>query len=401
MHRFAKFLLGGGLLLGAAALAWRPVVVPQTVKFPTNVDRTYHYAGSLVTFVDPQTGATLATPATVPLTIDRQVTSVPGATGAHVAVLKETITAHMGDRTAVQENVYALDRRTMKNISDPQAYTYAAGNVLDRSGTYYLTMPMGLDASGESLSIWKPEAGASYPLVSTTPARGTEGGTKVVYLQGTIPTPLPAPAYELAALQAQGFPMQLAPTALTAQLTASGVDLAAVVPMLAANLSATEMQAVAGALASPIPLKYFVYGHGLTGVEPTTGSLVTMTGVVDGIAVQPDLSAIAPVAAALASHADVPAIASLIGVFDKMVAAPPQPVYEMQYTQTPASVTEAAADARSDARTVTLMTTTIPTWLAIVGGLFIIAGAAVWFFQRRQPKPTATVEVRPLEKSAA
>lgn len=402
MRRSSKVLLSGGLVLGVGALAWTPVAVPRIVKLPTNVDRTDHYEGNLVTFIDRTTGTALATPSAVPLTIDRHIASIPGASGAHVTLLKETTTAHMGGQDVVQEHVYAVDRRTMENVADPRAYTFTPDNVLDRSGTYYLTLPMGVHSSGEALSIWKPEAGASYPLVSTTPATGTEAGTKVVYLQGEIPTPLPAPAYEIAMLQARGLPMQLTPEQVAAQLTAAGVDVAAAAPILIANLSAAELQAVTDVLALPMPLKYSIYGHGLLGAEPKTGGLVSLSGIVDGIGVKPDMSAIAPAVAALTQHADVPAIASLVGILDKMAAAPPQPVYEMQYTQTAASVAEAASYAQSQADKVTLATTIIPAGMAVVAGALLLAGIAlIWLPRRRHPNVAKVPDVAIPEKSAA
>jgi hypothetical protein len=395
-------LLAGGLVLGVAAVAWTPVAVPRIVKLPTDIDRTDHYTGNLVTFIDRTTGTALATPSVVPLTIDRHIAGVEGESGAHVALLKETVTAHMGGQDVVQENVYAVDRRTMENVADPRAYTFTPDNVIDRSGTHYLTLPMSLDSKGEALSIWKPEAGASYPLVSTTPATGIEAGTKAVYLHGEIPTPLPAPAYELAILRARGLPMQLTPEQASAQLTAAGVDVAAVAPVLIANLDAAELKAVTDVLALPMPLKYSVYGHGLLGAEPKTGGLVTLTGIVDGISVKPDLSGMAPAIAALRQHADVPAIASLMAILDKMGAAPPQPVYEMQYTQTPASVADAASYARSQADKVVLATRTLPVGMAVVAAMFVLGGSAlVWFPRRRHSKTADVTEVAIAEKSAA
>ncbi len=305
MHRFSKTLIGGGVALLVAAAVWHPLVVPQLVKLPDKVDRTDRYSGTFVTFLDQSTGATLATPLEVPLTIDRHVATVPGGTTAHVSLLRETATVHMGDQKIVQESVYAVDRRTMQNVSDPRAWTFSPGNVLDRTGTYYLTLPMGMQPSGEHFQIWKPEAGTSYGLTSTTPATGLSGGAHVVYLQGNIPTPLAVPPYEKATLQARGLPMQLTPQQAAAKLAAAGVDAGALAPVLLKTLSADELKTVLAAMAAPLPLKYFVYGNGLVGAEPKTGGLVSLSGIVDGVSVQPDMTAIAPAVAVLAKHQDV------------------------------------------------------------------------------------------------
>jgi hypothetical protein len=56
MHLFSKALIGGGVALFMAAAVWHPLVVPQLVKLPANVDRTDVYSGTFVTFLDQATG---------------------------------------------------------------------------------------------------------------------------------------------------------------------------------------------------------------------------------------------------------------------------------------------------------------------------------------------------------
>ena len=183
MKRFSKVLVGVGVVLVLVAALWGRMVVPRVVKFPSAVDRTDHYSGTFVTFLSMlQRARRLPNHSVQPLTIDRRVASVPGAAGADVALLQETATAHMGDRTVVQANVYAVDRRTMQNVADPRAWTFTPGNVVDRTGSYYVTTPMDMASTGVSLPIWKPEAGTTYPLTSMTPATGSVAGTGLVYL---------------------------------------------------------------------------------------------------------------------------------------------------------------------------------------------------------------------------
>ncbi len=385
MRRFAKVLLGVGVLVCIVAIAWRPVVVPRVVKLPSNVDRTDSYAGTFVTFVDRATGATLTTPKSAPLTIDRHVQSVGDQTGSSVAVLKETLTAKMGDQTQVEENQYTVDRRTMQNVADPRAWAFSPANLVDRSGSYYVTLPMSLGSSGVTLNIWKPEAAATYPLTSTTPATGTLNGTGVVNLKGNIPTPLPVAPYELSALEAQGLPVQLTPDQVTAQLTAAGIDVAAAAPVLAAHLTSAELATVTGAIGQPVPLAYSVYGNGLVAAEPTTGGLVQLSQIVDGIAVKPDLGALGPVVTVLQAHADVPEIASLLTSLQAVSSAPPTPVFELRYTQTPASVASAAAYTSDQADKVRLAQSTIPN-LLLAGGLLLVVlgGLGLWRTRRRE-----------------
>ena len=213
-------------------------------------------------------------------------------------------------------------------------------------------------------------------------------------MKGNIPTPLPVAPYELAALQAQGLPMELSPAQAAAKLAASGVDTQALAPVLAQALSADEMATVTAALASPVPLHYFVYGNGLLGVEPTTGGMVDVSNVVDGIAVAPDTTSISESLAVLAKHTDVPAIASLVSTLQATATAPPQPVYAMHYSQTPASVSAAGSYASSQADKVTLATTTIPRGLfALAAVLLLTAG---WLILRSRRHAAAIPEDLPI-----
>ena len=100
-----------------------------------------------------------------------------------------------------------------------------------------------------------------------------------------MPAPLPVAPYERAALEAQGLPMALTPAQAGEQLAAAGVDVNALAPVLGQVLTPDELATVTAALAAPVPLQYFVYGHGRVGVEPNTGGLVKSPGIVDGIAV--------------------------------------------------------------------------------------------------------------------
>jgi len=295
--------------------------------------------------------------------------------------------------------VYAVNRRTMQNVADPRAWTFTPDNVVDRTGTYYVTLPMDLGSSGQQFKIWKPEAGTSYAIASTTPATGRAGGANVVSLKGNIPVPLPVASYELSALQAQGLPMELSPAQASAKLAASGVDAQALAPVLAETLSADEMAIVSTALASPVPLHYFVYGSGLLNVEPTTGGMVELRDIVDGIAVAPDTTSMSASMAVLAKHTDVPAIASLVSTLQTTIAAPPQPVYAMEYSQTPASVTAAGSYASSEAKKVTLATTTIPRGLFALGALSLLTAGGLILRSRRHaaamPKDNAQIIEHP------
>jgi hypothetical protein len=70
-------LLVIGVLVLVVAAIWRPVVAPQLTKLPTSLDVSYRLAGTYTGYVNPSTGARLAGPQNLPLSIDRNLKAVP------------------------------------------------------------------------------------------------------------------------------------------------------------------------------------------------------------------------------------------------------------------------------------------------------------------------------------
>ncbi len=85
-----------------------------------------------------------------------------------------------------------------------------------------------------------------------------------------------------------------------------------------------------------------------------------------------------------------------------LAAAPPQPVYEMRYTQTPASVAAAGSYASSQADKVALATVTFPRALIAAGILFLLVGTVMILRSGRRPQHLAPVVDHPtIEQHAA
>jgi hypothetical protein len=391
-----------GLVLVGAAVVWRPVVVPKVVKFPAAVNLTTHYQGTFVAFADQRTGLPLAHPLVAPLTIDRVIKGLPSQTGAHTALVQEAVTAHLGNQTVTQSNVYALDRRSMKNVADPKAYTFGPNTVIDRGGTVYLNLPMNTPSRGASYQAWKPETGTAYPLVSASPATLVVGRLNTVNLVGTLP-PTPVGAYDETALRAQGLPSSLSAAQVAVVLQSVGINVPQAAAALSRVLSPSEMVTVAAAMNAPVPLQYLQYGSGNIAVDPTSGVIVRFSNVVDGVQARPVLTGLDPALAVLRRHAGDPAVASLLGSLAKLAALPPQHVFEMRYSQTPASVTSMASYARSQDRQIRLASYTIPVGLLGLG-IVVLAVDLVFVWRHRHPSaPLGSVEpmVPPAGRKAA
>lgn len=385
MARFArgwKIWFGAGAVVLVGGAAWGPMVVPQVVRFPAGTHQRAEYSGTFVTFVDASTGATLATPRTEKLAITRYVDSVAGGTGARTATVSERVVARIGDRTDGQARNYTLDRRSMRNIGTTAA-SAAAG---PSAGSYYVMLPLGFDETDVSFSMYKPETGTTYRIF-TTPAAPTEqvAGLRVTRLAGTLAATPVSPAYR-GVLATQGLPMELTPAQVAAQLAAAGVPVDAI-GALDAILTPDEQAILADALAKPVPLQYFAYGSGSVAAEHNTGMMVQLRDIVDGISVKPDLSGLGPLVGILERHRDLAPVAGALDALKATATAPPAPVYELRYTQTPASVKATAEDVRAQLRSLRLVADA--PYVLAVAGIALVALGTRRRLRSQQQQPTA------------
>src|SRR4249920_3257362 len=94
-----------GVLLIVGAFVWTSVAVPRLVKYPTDVDETPVYKGTVTLYVDPATTAPLDPPKEFPLEVDRNIKVVQSSSS--LVVVKETASLKAtGLFDSVQEQQY-------------------------------------------------------------------------------------------------------------------------------------------------------------------------------------------------------------------------------------------------------------------------------------------------------
>lgn len=395
-------MLVAGLLLMAGAGMWEVLAVPALVKFPLSTDTTLHYSGRFVTFLDAATGAPLAHPTSTPLVMDRRIAAVASQSSSSIAIVREDITLHYGGQVVHEDNVYALDRRSMCNVADRLACTFAPGNPAPSTGSYYITLPMDIVPGTTPLRIWKPETGTTYPLHPLTGRRATSvvDGLRVAWFSGVLPMTPVAP-YERTSLARRGLPMTLSPSQVEAQLAASGVSVTALSAALLPVLSPAETSEVSAVLGRPVALHYFAFGSGLVAAQTRTGAIVALRGVTDGIAVQPDTTGLDTLVAVLAGHQSVAGVPAALAALRRMAAEPPQPVYELLYTQTPASVASVVRTTQSELRQITLVTAVLPIAAGALGVVLVLLAVAVGRRRRPATPGTDVLGDRPVERRVA
>jgi hypothetical protein len=377
-------LLVTGVLVLVVAALWRPVVAPQLTKLPTSLNVSYQLAGTYTGYVNPSTGARLAAPQNLPLSIDRTLKAVPAQSTSSELVVKDVSATTIGPDKSSQVLQYVLDRSTSKNVKSPYAYALVPSNVVDRSGSYSLGPPPGVDTA-KTYPYWVDETGTTIPMTYAN-ATQTIDGLAVQQWQ----TKLPATPMVASMVSAMHLPTSMPFAVFAAQLKAQGMDLAAGLQALAPSLTAAEKARLAALIAQPIPLRYLYASQGKLLVEPATGMIVDMITIVRSYSVRLNLGPLAAgLAPILAAHPTNLVAAALAAGSKKLIAAPAQPLYTLTFHQTPASVSDDAGQAGHNANLLNIFRMWIPIGLGVLG--LILVGLAFIGRWRREPptvKPT-------------
>jgi hypothetical protein len=366
-------MLAVGVMLLVIAALWRPVAVPQIVKFPSDLDETTYYSGTFTLHVDPATGQPLADPMTLPLEIDRRVRTLPGG-GAHTVVLEEAVTYRIAGTTQRERHHYVIDRRSMQNLDDRRSWSFSPEHRIDPAGTYRVTLPLGTTADGR-YRIWENEPARSF-WMERDPARARvrQNGLTLIGLQ-EVWHGVPVASYYRAELRKQGFALELTFPQLAARLAAGGVD----VERALDTVPLADASVVAAARDVRLPLRFFRDNDGHALVEPRTGAIVDLVYSDEAITATPDLAPLGELRDALGRAAASPEVTALADALDALDRAPPTPVYSLRYEQTAASVADAARRTRNDLGKLDLVERYVPGGLAgLAVVLLVVVGVDRW-----------------------
>lgn len=384
-------------LLVVLAVLWWAFVIPALVKYPTNVNASPHYEGTFTLFVNPTTAAPLATPTSVPMTIDRHIQAVGKQSGANRVLVTETIKQQAGTLLNVtQTNAYVMDRRTLKNVSDPRAYAFEPSNLVDRSGAYRLNLPFGINTT-KAYPIYKNEIGTTYTMQANTTVRTVhEAGLKLDSFAGSMaPKPL-SPAYLAELNKVVPLPMALTLDQLKPQLKAAGFDVDATLAALTPVLTPADVATLAQLAAKPIPLQYVLSFNGQAAVEPTTGAEVDV-GATESLGVQPQLTDVPTLQAILGHYPNVSQAATASAALGALTTAAPIKLIEYQYKQTPASVADIAKTVKKNRQQVLLAQRYIPLGLLALALVSLLVTGFGWFRGRPAPSVDLRSAHRPVE----
>jgi hypothetical protein len=383
MRRPIVILGALGVVLLTTAALWFVFAPGALVKYPDDLNKTAVAKGTVSVYVDPETGAPAPAPQTLPLSIKRNLRVVE-STGSE-AVVQETSTEQIGPQAPVElRNQYVVDRSSLKNLADPQAYAYTTVNVTDRSDAYSINLPF---ATGDGpYSVWKNETGSTYAFRQSG-AEVERNGLTLQPMTGRIESAEATDAY-VEQLAGQGIRKEASFEQLAPQV---GIDPAAVTEQLLPALSSADRSAVQAMLTQPVPIKYFVSVDTRLLVEPTTGAIVSLDHIEQTLSALPDLSGLAGLATILAKpeYADQEVVQATLQTVKGLTGALPVAVMKLEYGQTPASVADIASYTEAKASKIDLVEQWIPLMLAIFGVVTLIAAVVMRVTTRTRARVAA------------
>jgi hypothetical protein len=383
----------------AGSFAWKSVAEPRLVKYPTDVDETPAYSGTVKIFLDPSTYAPLDPPIEAPLTVSRHIEALGSESSDSLVVIAETIDLDAEGQFGGQlKSQYVMDRTEIYNVKDDRAWAFTPDNVVDRSPAFRLAFPF--DTPAVATLIYKNEVGTTY--LANPLGEGEVGGLSVINFAAEQTTPLPvSPAY-LAALNALNpLPSSLTLDQLKPILKGVGIDIDVLLPALLPNLTPEDTAALVDLAAKPIQLEYLFTFAGADSVEPSTGSIVEVRDVVETLYASPDPAVLDTLRQVLGRYPAVPAAVDALAGLERLAASPTK-VFQNEFSQTPESVADVVNTVKDAKSMKQLAQTTIPNSLLIGGIVLAVIGLLlVLLGRRRGRKPEQVAPVaRPATQSS-
>jgi hypothetical protein len=331
--RTSSLVLGiVGVILIVLAVLGRYLIAPIVTKLPADTDTSLQYSGK-ATMLDSKALASgdiaHALQADIPVTADRriQVTDTDGDT----AIVKDSLTLHVGGQSQPSSHLYALDRTSLEGVAGPDGTS-----VEPSKGALSSAFPIGPKSSSSEYTYYDAATRAIVPVRYTGTAKRHGRSTNVYKFD--VAGPVKDPALLTA------LPKAL-PKALVAGLA----------PLLPAAVRDQFTPATVAALPALIPLTY-----------TDTTKIVAYVDKQTGVAIEQTISQKIIANAALGT-APVPLL----------------PASAVDLAVTSASSDSLADKARSAGRLLILVRTGVPVALLVIGVLLIVVAV----LRRKKPGP--------------
>lgn len=371
----SKVLIVLGILFILGSILWWAIAVNAMVKLPDDVDVENRYEGEVTWYVDPVSRQPLPEGQEIKekLGVTQRITALSDEFDSSTGLIKETVTIDMGGmKLPAAEFVYALDRKTMKNVKDDRAYAWDPRNKVDREGSYYpfFTFDTSKD---ETYPFWKSEIGEGLEAECVN-EQVKENITVYDFKMSCEERPV-VDAY----VENMGLPRETTIEEMKDTLKAAGLDVDAFVSLATRVMSAEDRQVLAAALQAKVPITYLWNMEQELSVDPKTGIPVDVYKSAETLSMRLDLSGMAQLQAVLAKYAADPqlgpVITQLAGLQSQLEKA--SKVFSYDYASIQDSIAANAQDAKDGAGKINLIKVYIPWALLIVGALVLIVGLLI------------------------
>jgi hypothetical protein len=379
-----------GVLAFVGSFVWRSKAEPKLIRYPTDVDETPQYTGTVTIYLDPKTYAPLATPIDAPLSVSRHIQALGDQSSNARVVLSEQIKLNAeGQFSGDLDSQYVMNRKTMRNVNDDRAWAFSPDDKVDRSPAYRLAFPF--DTPTKPYQIYKNEVATTY---TAQPAgEGEVEGLKVKNFAADQSTPLPiSPAYFTALNKITPLPTELTLDQLKPILKTAGIDIDALLQALLPSLAPEDTQTLLALAAQPIKLQYLYTFSGSDSVEPSTGSIVEVRDVVETLYATPDPTVLPTLTGVLDKYPTVQAAVEASSALGKL-ATNPIKVFENKFSQTPESVADIASTVKDKKSQKHLAESTIPNGLFVIGIVLAVVGVILAAMPRKKPPAEMSAEV--------
>lgn len=333
-------VVGIVLLVAAALVRW--VVLPSASKLPSSLDTTQSYSGTY-TGLDP---AALTGTSTSAGLVRQQVTASrryqTTSTSGNTAIVTRTLTrTQAGQQQPANTLRYAIDRTTFESTTPPSG----TAGIAPSKGLVF-TLPLHPSTTA-SYQLWDEATAAAYPLTYRGSGGDVQGRGTLTYrstAKGTLASP-----------SALGLPTSLSKSQL--------IGLApALLSSLPAQLQAA-LPAVLAQLPASVPLVWTSNTTSTIWADETTG---------------------APIKVQSSQQ-----IAGGISLAGQTLSVP---LGTISLNTTTASDKAIASDAGSNASKLTLVGTTLPIVLLVLGVLCLVIALVLAYRAGRRPGGAAPAE---------
>ncbi len=383
-RRLSKIAILLGIILIVFTFLWRFLIVERLMLFPQGFQFRTESESEVVWYIDPATSSPLPPGAEIrsSILVTKELRSIDDQYDSNTALVEErTIYQGFATGEAISISVYALDRHSMKNISDDRAFDWDPSNVVDRGGSYYPAFPRG-PSKNQSYPIWKSEIGEPVEVVYLNDHE--EEGIKLVNFIWKI-YPEDNKKIDPNMLKDFGVSEAISWQQMKSALIGMGIDLDVIIGEVIGLMNQEEQAKLAQLLAKPIPVNYYWSGSSETLVEPKLGIPIKFQNNTETLSMEVDATPFISLVGILMRHAANPRIGEGLAKMMELGSTMKerQKIFDLHINTSEESVREALDWVKKLLPKVDIATTYLP-WFFILAGIALLFGGIVSFKKGRE-----------------